>query len=154
MIDKEALAEFIEKKLEGSDMFLVEVKVTPRNEITVELDSDSVVDIDSCVSLTREIEKAFDREEEDYELEVGSAGITTPFKVYRQYVKNIGREVEVLAKDGKKYKGVLREVDAAGFTVVCREKVRKEGMKRPTEEEVAHTFSFPEVKYTKYLLQF
>lgn len=67
------------------------------------------------------------REPEDYELEVGSAGLTAPFKVRGQYEKNIGNEVEVLATDGKKYRGTLREVTDNGFTVEIRTRVRREG---------------------------
>ncbi len=154
MIDKKALTEFIEKKLEGADLFLVDVEVSPANEIRVEIDSDTGVDIDRCVELTRDIEQEFDRDTEDYELEVGSAGLTSPFKVKRQYEKNIGREVEVLSADGKKYKGLLRQVGPDSFTIVCEEKVKPEGAKRPVIEKVEHTFGYDGVKYTKYLLQF
>lgn len=154
MIDKKALTEFIEKKLEGADLFLVDVEVSPANEIRVEIDSDTGVDIDRCVELTRDIEQEFDRDTEDYELEVGSAGLTSPFKVKRQYEKNIGREVEVLSADGKKYKGLLRQVGPDSFTIVCEEKVKPEGSKRPVIEKVEHTFGYDGVKYTKYLLQF
>ena len=79
MIDKTALAAFIEERLEGSDLFLVDLSISGQNEIRVEIDSDTSVDIDRCVDLTREIESAFDRDVEDYELEVGSSGLTTPW---------------------------------------------------------------------------
>lgn len=154
MIDREALTKFIESRLEGTDMFLVEVKVTPSNEITVEIDSDTRVDIDECVALSRAIEETFDREEEDYELEVGSAGLTSPLKTVRQYAKYVGQEVEVSASDGKKYKGLLRDVGPDTFTVVSSEKVKEEGAKRPVVREVERTFRYGDVKYTKYLLQF
>ncbi|MDE6772705.1 MAG: ribosome assembly cofactor RimP, partial [Muribaculaceae bacterium] len=91
MIDKKTLTAFIEKQLEGTDLYLVDVAVTPSNEITVEIDSDTSVDIDRCVSLTREIEQAFDRDVEDYELEVVSDCLTYPFKVLRNYEKNVVR---------------------------------------------------------------
>ncbi|MDE5673765.1 MAG: ribosome assembly cofactor RimP [Muribaculaceae bacterium] len=154
MIDKAALTQFIEKQLAGTDLYLVDVKVSPQNEITVEIDSDTCVDIDRCVQLTREIEGSFSREEEDYELEVGSSGLTSPFKVRRQYNKNLGNDVEVLTKDGKKYNGMLREAGDDTFTVVCEEKVKREGSKRPVLEKVDRIFRYEEVKYTKYLLQF
>lgn len=154
MIDKTVLAEFINKQLEGTDLYLVDLSVSGQNEITVEIDSDTSVDIDRCVELTREIEGEFSRDEEDYELEVGSSGLTTPFKVKRQYDKNIGNDVEVLAKDGKKYKGLLRRADDDSFTIVSEEKVKHEGSKRPVLEKVERTFRYDEVKYTKYLLQF
>lgn len=154
MIDKTVLAEFINKQLEGTDLYLVDLTVSGQNEITVEIDSDTSVDIDRCVELTREIEGEFSRDEEDYELEVGSSGLTTPFKVKRQYDKNIGNDVEVLAKDGKKYKGLLRRAEDDSFTIVSEEKVKHEGSKRPVLEKVERTFRYDEVKYTKYLLQF
>ena len=154
MIDKTVLAEFMNNQLEGTDLYLVDLTVSGQNEITVEIDSDTSVDIDRCVELTREIEGEFSRDEEDYELEVGSSGLTTPFKVKRQYDKNIGNDVEVLAKDGKKYKGLLRRADDDSFTIVSEEKVKHEGSKRPVLEKVERTFRYDEVKYTKYLLQF
>ncbi|MDE6754437.1 MAG: ribosome assembly cofactor RimP [Muribaculaceae bacterium] len=154
MIDKTALTAFIEKQLEGTDLYLVELAVTSGNDIKVEIDSDTSVDIDQCVKLTREIEDEFDRDVEDYELEIGSSGITSPFKVKRQYVKNIGNDVEVLTKDGKKLKGMLKSADDQGFTIVTEEKVKPEGARRPVVEKVETTFPYGDVKYTKYLLQF
>ena len=154
MIDKTALTQFIEDRLKDTDLYLVEVAITPANEIRVEIDSDTSVDIDECVALTRAIEEAFDRDVEDYELEVGSAGLTSPFKVVRQYEKNIGNEVEVLGCDGKKYKGMLREAGPESFTIISEEKIKAEGAKRPVLENVSRTFSYGDVKYTKYLLQF
>ena len=154
MIDKTALTQFIEQQLEETDLYLVDIAVTPDNVITVEIDSDSPVDIDECIALSRKIEEAFDREEEDYELEVGSAGITSPFKVVRQYQKNIGNEVEVIARDGRKYTGVLREAGSDSFTIISEEKVKREGAKRPVVEEVTRTFPYSDVKSTSYLLQF
>ncbi len=154
MIDKSALTDFVEQQLKDTDLYLVDLTVTPDNVITVEVDSDSPVDIDECIALSRKIEEAFDREVEDYELEVGSAGITSPFKVIRQYQKNIGNEVEVIARDGRKYTGVLREAGPDSFTILSEEKVRHEGAKRPVTEEVARTFAYSDVKSTTYLLQF
>ncbi len=154
MIDKQALTTFIESRLEGTDLYLVDLRISSDNNIVVEIDSDTRVDIDRCVELTREIEGEFNRDEEDYELEVGSCGLTSPFKVKRQYEKNIGKEVEVLAADGKKYKGLLKQVGDDFFTILSEEKVKKEGAKRPTVENVERTFPYADVKYTKYLLQF
>lgn len=154
MIDQTLLRNFIEKELDGTDYFLVDVKVKPGNEISVEIDSDNPVDIEECERLTRAIEAEFNRDEEDYTLEVGSAGLTSPFKVKRQYEKYIGREVEVLPKDGKKVSGILKKVDNEDFTVIVSEKVKKAESKRPVIEDVDHIFRYDEIKYTKYLLKF
>ena len=113
MIDKDLLIKTVEEALEGSDKYLVAVTVSPADLINVEIDSDSNVDIDTCARITRQIESVFDRDAEDYELEVGSAGLTSPLKVFRQYRKNIGNDMEVLTRDGRKLRGVLAEAAEA-----------------------------------------
>ena len=154
MIDSKEIRNFVEKELEGTDLFLVDVKVKPENRIEVEIDSEGPVSIEECEKLTRAIESEFDRDKEDYTLEVGSAGITSPFKVKRQYLKYIGREVEVVLKDGKKLTGVLKSANDEGFTVVSKEKVKKPEAKRPVMEEVERTLGYDDVKQTKYILKF
>lgn len=154
MIDSSEVRQFIEKHLEGTDLFLVDVKVRPDNLIEVEIDSDNPVSIDECEKLTRAIEAEFDRDKEDYTLEVGSAGITSPFKVKRQYKKYIGQEVEVTLKDGKKLTGLLKNAGDDSFTVVSKEKVKKPDAKRPVIEDVERTLAYDEVKQTKYVLKF
>lgn len=138
MIDRQRLTRTVEEALEGTDLFLVDVDVTPDNRITVEIDSSEGVDIDTCVELSRKIEAAFDRDAEDYELEVGSAGLTSPLKVKGQFDKNIGHEVEVMMREGgKKLCGVLRSVsdDMSEITITVSRKVRPEGKKKPVMVE-------------------
>ena len=154
MIDSKSLEAFIAERLNGTDYFPVGVSVTANNEITVEIDSMESVDIDFCIELSRAIEEAFPRDEEDYELEVGSAGITSPFKVHQQYVKNLGRDVEVLTADGRKLRGVLTEVTDENFTVRSTEKVKHEGAKRPVLEEVDTVLKYSDAKSVKCELKF
>ncbi len=154
MTDKKALTEFVESRLQGTDYFLVEVKVSPQNEITVEVDSPEGADIDFCVALSRAIEEAFPREAEDYALEVGSAGLTAPFKVLGQNLKNVGNKVEVLTADGRKLKGILDEADEHGFTLGVETKVKEEGMKRPEIRTVQHHFTFADVKKVNAVIEF
>ena len=154
MIDKTALSAFIEEALEDTDYFMTDLKVTPANEITVEIDSMDRVDIDFCIDLSRRIEEAFSRDEEDYELEVGSAGLTTPFKVPAQYRKHIGDDVEILEKAGKKVRGTLKDADDEGFTVEITEKVKHEGAKRPVLESRDQRYAYPDVKSVVYVLEF
>ena len=154
MLEAAEIRNFIEKHLEGTDLFLVDVKVKPDNLVEVEIDSDSPVSIEECEKLTRAIESEFDRDKEDYTLEVGSAGLTSPFKVKRQYLKYIGQDVEVVLKDGKKISGLLKRADDNDFTIVSKEKVKKPDAKRPVIEDVEHTFGYDEIKQTKYILKF
>ena len=105
MINKETVKQLVNEKIADTDYFLVDVVVSPSNAITVEIDTQDGVNVGFCAELSRHIESQLDREVGDYELEVGSAGLTSPFKVVEQYLKNIGNEVEVLTKDGKKISG-------------------------------------------------
>ena len=154
MIERQALVEVVEACL-GDDLFLVDVAISADNHIVVEIDShEGSVSIDHCVAITRAVEQAFDRDKEDYELEVGSAGLTSPFKVKAQYEKNIGNDVEVLTTQGVKLKGVLSEVGDDTFTIKVAKKVKPEGAKRPVIVEEDVTIKYSETKYTKYLIQF
>lgn len=157
MIDKNVVKTLVNKWLEENsekEYFLVDVQVDDDNKVVVEIDHKDGVVIDDCVSLSEFINDNLDRDKEDYELEVGSTGLGQPFKVPQQYVINIGEEVEVLDKDNKKLKGVLKSVDGNTFTVSVNEKVKVEGKKRPVKMDVDHTFNMDEVKYTKYIIRF
>ena len=154
MIDRNIVSGIVNEWLEDKDYFLVDVSVSPDNKIVVEIDHAEGVWIDDCVELSRFIESKLDREEEDYELEVGSAGIGQPFKVLQQYLNNIGNEVEVLTTEGRKMEGVLKDANEENMTLTVQRKVKPEGAKRPklVEEDVTYTYS--EIKYTKYLISF
>ena len=154
MIDKNVVTRIVDEWLEGKDYFLVDVTVSPDDKIVVEIDHAEGVWIDDCVELSRFIESKLNREEEDYELEVGSAGIGQPFKVLKQYQIHVGKDVEVLGKDGKKWVGTLTDVTEENFTIVIEVKIKPEGAKRPKLVEQSVTFTYDEIKYTKYFLVF
>lgn len=154
MIDKNAVKGIVEEWLEGKEYFLVDIEISPDDKIVVEIDHADGVWIEDCVDLSRFIESRLNRDEEDYELEVGSAGLGQPFKVPKQYECFVGKEVEVMDADGKKLRGVLTSVDGNDFTVTAQEKVKVEGKKRPQKADVEHAFKMNEVKYTKYLISF
>lgn len=154
MIDRQEVKGIVEEWLQGKDYFLVDVTVSPDDKIVVEIDHAEGVWIDHCVELSRYIESKLDREKEDYELEVGSAGIGQPFKVLQQYHSHVGQEVEVLTKAGEKLQGVLKEVGDTSFTLTVMRKVKPEGAKRPKMVEVDLTFGYEDVTYTKYLIRF
>lgn len=154
MIDLQSVKEIVNEGIQGTDLFVVDITVSPDNRIVVEVDNDEGVDIDRCTTLHRYIESRLDREVEDYELEVGSAGITSPFKVVRQYQKNIGNEVEVLTRSGQKLTGTLKAADEEAFTLTITKKVKPEGAKRKIEVEEDLTFPYNEIKYTKYIIRF
>ena len=142
MIEKKTVCQIVDEWLDGKEYFLVEI------------DHKEGVWIEDCVELSRFIESKLNREEDDYELEVGSAGIGQPFKVLQQYCNHIGKDVEVLKKDGRKLCGVLKAADEQHFTVTIEKKVKPEGAKRPTLVQEDETLAYDEIKYTKYLISF
>ena len=154
MIDKNVVKKLVDEWLQDQEYFLVDIEISPDNRIVVEIDHADGVWIEDCVALSRYIEERLSRDDEDYELEVGSAGLGQPFKVPQQYINFVGKEVEVLDADGIKVKGILKVVDGNDFTVGVEEKVKVEGKKRPVKMEVDHVYQMDKVKYTKYIISF
>ena len=142
MIQKKQIIDFVAQYLEGSPNYLTDVSVSADNTITIEIDNDYGVDIDDCVALSRHLESKLDRDTEDFELTVTSAGLSSPFKILRQYKKYEGKEVEVLSKNGQKFTGILRSSDDNGFTISIIKKVKPEGAKRKIEVEEDIRFAF------------
>ena len=156
MIDKTVVTKAVEEWLQKGDYYLVDVEMTADDRIVIEIDHADGVWIEDCADLSRFLQENLGDELGDYELEVGSAGIGQPFKVVQQYRNHVGKDVEVLTKDGQKVQGILKEVaaDDTQFTVTVKEKQHLEGKKRPVVVDVDKTFAIADVKYCKYMLNF
>ncbi len=154
MIDKKLVTDLANEWLQGKEYFLVEANVDNQNKITVEIDHKDGVWIEDCCELSKFIEEHLDRDVEDFELEVGSAGIGQPFKVLQQYKNAIGYDVELMTSDGKKMEGEMKEASESGFTVVVTEKQKVEGKKRPVMVDVERTFGYDDVKWVKSIIDF
>lgn len=153
MIDKQSIIDLTKQWIENKkNYFLVDVDVTKDNRVVVEIDQSEGVWIDDCVELSRFLESNLSRDVEDYELEVGSAGIGQPFKVLQQYINHVGHEVEVLPNSGTKIKGILKSADEKGFVLQAKQKQVVEGSKRAKMVEVELPFKYSEIKYTKYVI--
>ena len=153
MIDKTELTAVVERALEGSDLFVVEVTVSSDNVIDVALDGMVDVSLDDCIAVDRAVHAAFDQDVDDYELTVGSYGLTSPLRVRRQYDKNVGSPVEVLTADGRKFSGTLSEANDDTFTVLVSTKVKQEGKKRPELVDVPTVLRYDEVKSVKPIIK-
>jgi ribosome maturation factor RimP len=157
MISKQELQNWIEEYLKGTDYELVTLNVSAENDILVEVDRLTGVDVDFCAELNRYLVEKLEEGGLDYSLEVGSVSLTDPFKTKMQYEKNLGHDVEVLVStkgQSAKYKGQLVSVDEETFSVDCEEKVAVEGKKRKETRIVTHTWRYDEPKYVKYDLKF
>ncbi len=154
MINERLIRELAEEQLAGTDFFLVDVKVSSSNSISVFVDGMSKVSINDCVKMSRHIESHLDRETEDFELMVSSSGMDEPFKVFRQYTKNIGREVDVKKTNGDKIGGKLISVTEKEISLEQSSKEKIEGKKK--KELVVRTIVIPmtEIKETRLVIQF
>lgn len=155
MIDKQEVTALVEKAIENTDAFLVGLTVSADNDIVVELDSPTGVDLDFCAEVSQKINEALDRDKEDYSLEVGTASLSAPFKVKQQYEKHIGDNVDILTRDGRKLTGLLTAVEPDGkFTVEISRKVKEPGEKRPRLVAEPEIFSPDECKQVTYHFDF
>ena len=153
MLDIEKIREVAEGALDEG-MFIVEARMAPGNIVEIIVDGDGPVGIDNCVALSKVVDGAFDREVEDFELTVSSAGVGQPLKVLRQYKKLIGHPVEVLLANGTKIVAELRAVGDEGITLAWEEQVAVEGKKRKEKVERVEKYPLSEVKWTKEWLDF
>jgi ribosome maturation factor RimP len=146
MIDKLTVLDIIQTALEGTDKFLVDLKITPDNRIYVSIDGDNGIMIDDCVELSHTIEDHMDRDVEDFELNVASAGLDSPLRNVRQYIKNIGQPLNVTLLTGDKYEGKLASADNDHFCITLPES------KRFPARNIA--FSYKDVKAAKIVINF
>ncbi len=159
MINAKKIQILAEEFLEGTSAFLVDVKVASGNVIKIALENDDSTSITDCVELSRHIEGSFDREEEDFSLDVGSPGLDQPIKVLRQYLKIIGKQIAVNPIEGKKMQGELvsveeEEGELKSLVLKTREKKRIEGRKAKEWVDEEHQFQAGEIEWTKVIISF
>ena len=154
MITLELIRKLAEEGLKGSNNFIVDISVKPGNKITVLLDNDKGVSIADCVAMSRQIEFNLDRDKEDFELSVMSAGLTEPFRILRQYQKNIGKFVDVVTKENKKLMGKLLEATSEGILLETKHKEKVEGKKAKQEIINNIKLTFNQIKETKVVILF
>lgn len=146
MIEKVKILELVQEALSDSDKFLVNLKITTDNRIYIDLDGDSGITIDDCIAVSRAIENNLDREEEDFELNVSSAGADSPLKLPRQYKRHVGRDIWVESTAQETVEGRLTEADDSQITV------KTKGTKKAAPKMV--TFAYNEIKTAKIVIKF
>jgi ribosome maturation factor RimP len=154
MIQSSRIREIVSNLVDGTELFIVDITIKHGNGIIVTLDSAKGLSIDECATLSKAIETSLNRDEEDFELEVSSPGLSLPFKVIQQYYKNIGKEVEVLYNNGKKYIGKLLSVDESSFLIETLRKVKLEGKKKPELVPEKLLITFDEIISTRIVINF
>lgn len=146
MIDKLNVLSVIESALKGTDKYLVNLKITTDNRIFVSIDGDNGVVIDDCVDLSRKIESSLNRDEEDFELNVSSAGLDSPLRLPRQYKRHIGQDLEVTTFDGQHEEGTLTEADDRTIKLSVTTGKKK--------EKRIEQFGYTDIKTAKIIIKF
>lgn len=132
MISKELINQYIEEWINNKPFFLVDLNISPDFSIAIEIESvQGNVSIDDCAELSKHVESRLGNTDQDFALEVSSAGIGQPLKIFRQYQKHLNEEVEVRLKNGQKFSGILLSCDEEKFCVGVMRKIKPEGAKRP-----------------------
>jgi len=147
MIEKQKIQGLVEEFIKGTGLFLVTVKVSNANRITVLADKNEGITIDECAAIHRHIENGLDRDKEDFELQVSSPGLDMPFAVMEQYFKNEGKKVEVVDNEGSKYTGKLKNITAGGFELETEKKTKGRAI-----ELKDMSFNFEQIKSTRVIL--
>jgi len=154
MIKKQTIIDLIEAHFEGTDKFIVEIKVLAGNKIEVYIDAPNHIAIADCVALSRHIEGSLDREKEDFELQVSSPGATESFKVLEQYTKYTGTKVKSTTKEGVSYEGILLSANQDQF-VIEQTRREKKAIGKGNHTVVENiTLTYNQVKETKSVLPF
>ena len=157
MLSKKKITQLIEERIAEHDprLFVVELSISSGNVISVELDkTEGNVSVEDCIKVSRNIEHNLDRDEEDFELNVSSAGLDRGLRVLPQYVKNIGRDVKVKFNDGGKIEGELISANKAGIVLRTTRKERIEGRKKKETIVEEHEILMKDIKETKIVIKF
>jgi len=153
MILRENIIRLVEDNFAGTGLFLVDVSVSPSNKIIVLVDTDAGITVEECIELSRHIENSLDRDREDFELEVSSPGLSQPFKVHRQYIKNVGRELTVLTSGNEKIKGKMLSADSLGIELETLLVKKTDKKKKITEQEIIR-LAYDQIKCAKVVISF
>ncbi|MDF3027958.1 MAG: Ribosome maturation factor rimP [Fluviicola sp.] len=157
MISKQKVKELAEERIKDRDerLFIVELTISSSNVIRLELDkTEGNVSIEDCMSVSRNIEHNLDREDADFELSVSSAGLDKPLRVHAQYVKNIGRDLNVKLKSKEKVTGTLMTVDESGIVLQREEKQAIEGKKKKELVVIENKIAFSDIDEAKIVISF
>ena len=145
----------IDSEIVAPGLYIIEVTVSKHNDVAVTIESEEgKVELEDCVAISRFFETKFDRETEDYSLTVTSAGLDQPFKVLKQFVKAVGKKVEVQLKGGKKMVAVLEAADEESITLKYSQKETVEGKKKKEIVEHVDRFTMDQVNSVRPFVEF
>ena len=157
MINRKEIEGLVEERIQelNNGLYVVEMTISSSNVIRIELDKlQGGVTVTDCMSVSRNVEHNLDREKTDFELHVSSAGLDKPLRHINQYVKNIGRELEVFKKDGTKVEGEIIKVSDDSIVLSSTEMQIIENKKKKERVEVINEILLADIKEAKIVISF
>ena len=152
---KSDIIDAISSEIVARGLYLIDVTISKDNDVEITIESEEgKVELEDCVAISRFFETQFDREQEDHSLTVTSAGLDQPFKVLKQYIKAIGKKVEVQLKGGKKMVAVLEAADQESITLKYSQKEAVEGKKKKEFVEHVDRFTMDQVNAVRPFVEF
>ena len=140
--------------LERSHLFLIDLKIDEANKINVVLDGDNGVNLQDCIDISRVVEQELDREENDFSLEVASAGVSSPLKLVRQYKKNIGRKLKVKTTEDQEIEADLVDADESRISLEWKAREPKKIGKGKETVEKSVNLPYSEIKEAIVVISF
>ncbi len=157
MIDRKEIERLVEERIQELDngLYVVEMTISSTNVIRIEIDKiNGGVTVADCVSVSRNVEHNLDREKADFELHVSSAGLDKPFRHINQYIKNVGRTINVVTKDGRTIEGEILKVADEKIILSAEEMQLLEGKKKKEKVEVIYEIMLTEIKEANIVISF
>ena len=157
MIDRKEIEHLVEERIQELDngLYVVEMTISSTNVIRIEIDKiNGGVTVADCVSVSRNVEHNLDREKADFELHVSSAGLDKPFRHINQYIKNVGRTINVKTKDGRTIEGEIVKVADEKIILSSEEMQLLEGKKKKEKVEVIYEIMLTEIKEANIVISF
>jgi len=151
MISLEKISSLIDESIKNTDLFCVETKIMSGNRIMVFIDGDNAVTIKDCIKLSRYIESNLDREVEDFELNVSSAGVDKPLLLFRQYIKNVGRRINIKTNDSLNFIGKLTSAVDNKVEITLDEPKKKT---KTISESKSKLIDFSNIKEANIVVEF
>jgi ribosome maturation factor RimP len=157
MIDRKEIERLVEERIQelNNGLYVVEMTISSTNVIRIEIDKiNGGVTVADCVSVSRNVEHNLDREKADFELHVSSAGLDKPFRHINQYIKNVGRTINVVTKDGRTIEGEIVKVADEKIILSAEEMQLLEGKKKKEKVEVIYEIMLTEIKEANIVISF
>jgi len=154
-MNKEQITKAVEQVVADMGCFLVDVTVSAANDVEIVIEkAEGEVDWDNCAAVDKVVHEAFDQDAEDYSLTVSSAGLDRPFKVFEQFQKAIGSQVDVKFKGGRRLIATLTGATPESISLKYTALEAVEGKKKKLKIEHVETFYLAEINSVTPYLKF